>query len=115
MKGEQIMKYYYKSKKGNKVLCLDHPIEQDSRYSHCISLFLIANESDYQRYVAQKEARIEISRLERELATTDWVVVKIAEETDAEEIEALRSKYAEVITARKAKRARINELEASLL
>jgi len=108
------MKYYYKSKKGNKVLCLDHPIEQDSRYSHCSHSFLIANESDYQRYVAQKEARIEIAHLKKELATTDWVVIKISESTDESEILSLRSKYEEIISERRAKRARINELEETL-
>ena len=108
------MQYYYKSKKGNKVLCLDHPIEEDLRYNKNTSLWQEATQSDYETYVTKKNARIEIAHLEKELANTDWVVVKIAEETDASEIAALRVKYAPVIASRKANRARINELEAIL-
>ena len=108
------MSYYYKSKKGNKVLCLDHPIEEDLRYGKHSSLWQEATQSDYESYVAKKEAKIEILRLEKELTATDWVVVKIAESTDSTEIAELRTKYASVISARRAKRARINELEAIL-
>ena len=106
--------YYYKSKKGNKVLCLPHPISEDPRYKHSANAWEVATLGDYENYIAKKNARIEIAQLERELATTDWVVVKIAEETDPSEIAALRTKYGEIILARKAKRARINELEALL-
>lgn len=58
--------------------------------------------------------RREIAQLKSFLSSTDWIITKIAEETDPEEIASLRSKYASVITERKAARARINELEAEL-
>jgi len=108
------MHYYYKSKKGNKVLCLDHPISEDPRYKHSAHLFEAATLGEYENYVAAKNAKIEIAHLEKELAATDWVIVKIAEETDPSEIAALRTKYGEIILARKVKRARINELETLL-
>ena len=61
--------------------------------------------------LAERAKQNQIAEAKAFLASTDWVVVKIAEETDAEEIAALREKYASVITERKAKRALINELE----
>lgn len=106
--------YYYKSKKGNKVLCLEHPIEEDLRYSKNASLWQEATQSDYENFVAQNNARIEIAHLEKELERTDWIIVKIAEEIDSTAIANLRSKYASVIDKRKIARARINQLEAIL-
>lgn len=58
-----------------------------------------------------KEKRKQIAQAKQYLASTDWVVIKIAESTDENEIAELRQKYADVITERKAKRQLINELE----
>lgn len=103
--------YYYKSKKGNKVLCLEHPIEEDLRYSKSRSAWEPCTLGEYEQYVARKNAKMRIHFLERELARTDWVVIKIGEETDASKIAELRNKYADVIAQRKSWRAEINELE----
>ncbi|MCR4661681.1 MAG: hypothetical protein K5765_06780 [Clostridia bacterium] len=61
-----------------------------------------------------KQIRSQIGQLKRDLSDTDWVIVKIAESTDEDEIASLRSKYASVIQERKQKRALINELEQEL-
>ena len=64
--------------------------------------------------LAKREKRNQIAQLKSELAKTDYVVIKIAESDDQEEIAALREEYATVIAHRKELRAQINELEAQL-
>lgn len=61
--------------------------------------------------LALREKKKQISRFKAFLKDTDWVIVKIAEETDAEQIAALREKYADIIALRKNARTQINELE----
>lgn len=61
--------------------------------------------------LAKREKRKQIANLKTELAKTDYVVIKIAESDDEEEIAALREEYATVIAHRKELRAQINELE----
>lgn len=63
---------------------------------------------------AKAETKRRIGELKRFLNETDWVVIKIAEETDATKIAALREKYASVIADRISIRAEINELEEQL-
>ena len=71
-------------------------------------------EEDYEtiwRYVqipAEQRAAEQIARLKRQLADTDYTVIKIAEGA------ATPEEYAEVITQRQAWRAEINELEGAL-
>ena len=62
--------------------------------------------------IAEQEKQRQIGALKAYLRNTDWVICKIAEETDEEVIASLREKYASVIAERKAKRAEINELES---
>lgn len=77
---------------------------------HCASL----HHEPTQEELAKREIKRQIAQLKGQLKETDWVVVKIAEETDPEIIASLREKYAEIITGRKAAREQINELEESL-
>ena len=100
---------YYKSKKGNRVLCLEHELDSSKA-----KFFDKISKSTYETELAKKEKRKVIENLKKTLARTDWVIVKIAEETDSEVIEELREKYADVITERKNARQYINELEAEL-
>ena len=71
-------------------------------------------EEDYEtirRYVAVpavQRAAEQIARLKRQLADTDYTVIKIAEGA------ATREEYAQVIAQRQAWRAEINELEGAL-
>lgn len=99
------MKYYYKSKKGNKVLCLDHQMSEDIRYRHSSNAWTSATENEYNAYVSKQTAKREIADLKQKLATTDYVAIKIAEG------EATKSEYATILATRKEQRARINELE----
>lgn len=64
--------------------------------------------------IAKREKKRQIAQLKSELASTDYVVVKIAESDDPDEIAALREEYATVIAHRKELRAQINELEGEL-
>ena len=58
----------------------------------------------------KKAKRQQIATLKKFLADTDYIVVKIAEETDASKVAALRETYADVIAERKQKRAQIDSL-----
>ena len=69
------------------------------------------SERENRQPTAAQLRRKEISHLKAFLNSTDWIICKIAEETDADEIAALRTKYASVIAERKSARSRINELE----
>ena len=54
-----------------------------------------------------------IHSLKNNLASTDYVVTKIAEAETVEEQQALRTRYADVFNQRKQWRAEINQLEES--
>lgn len=58
--------------------------------------------------------KAEINELKRKLSTTDYIVLKIAEETaygNNEEVERLKTEYLTELANRKVWRDRINELE----
>jgi len=77
---------------------------------HCASL----HHEPTAEEIALHEKEQQIARLKGFLKETDWVVIKIAEETDPDMIASLRTKYANVISERISARASINELEATL-
>ena len=97
---------YYKSIKGKRVVC--------SSTNPNPKAFAEITKAEYEAVLRKKEIRFEIAHLKVQIAKTDYVVIKIAEETDAQKIAALREEYATVIESRKNIRARINELEAEL-
>lgn len=71
------------------------------------------NRYEIKEVPAPSEAEINAQRvaeLKQKLADSDYAIIKIAEAT-AEEAEALREKYAQVIADRKAWREEINQLE----
>ena len=111
--------YYYKTQDGKGWL-KDNVPHKDERYieiteeewnEHLVS---IQPKEPTEEELALREKKRHIANLQAFLRETDWVVVKIAEETDASEIAALREKYANVILERKNAREQINELEAEL-
>ena len=114
-------RYYYKAKNGNGFLSLKSPLGKEEAKSY---IEITKEEFDELTYVApyeptEEELAIEakkeqIAQLKRELAVTDYVVIKIAEAETAEEQAALREEYAEVITARKSYRVQINQLEEEI-
>ena len=109
--------YYYKAINGTGYWKLKEPLFKNDESKVEIT------EQEWNSHHAEKESSMphfseaelakkrQIASLKRELANTDWVVIKIAEETDAEKIAALREKYAEVIAHRISVRAQINALE----
>lgn len=52
-----------------------------------------------------------IQKLRMNLASTDYIVTKIAEAETQEEQQAIRQQYADILALRKEWRAQINELE----
>ena len=110
--------YYYKTEDGKGWL-KDNVPHRDPKYieitetewnEHLASL----HHEPTAEQLALREKKRQIAQLKAFLRETDWVVVKIAEETDSSEIAALREKYANVILQRKNSREQINELEAEL-
>lgn len=110
--------YYYKTEDGKGWL-KDNVPHVDPKYieiteqewnEHLASL----HHEPTQEQLALRETKKRIANLKAFLKETDWVIVKIAEETDPEVVEELREKYADVIAERKNARQYINELEAEL-
>lgn len=110
------LKYFYKTADSKCWLgdCVEHKekglvaiskAEWDAHIASIQSKGLTAEELEL------REKRKQIAQAKQYLASTDWVIVKIAESTDESEIAELRQKYADIITERKAKRQLINELE----
>ena len=60
---------------------------------------------------AEELAEMEIARLKRYLADTDYISNKLIEAVDDSELQDLKEKYAGVISERRKARARISELE----
>lgn len=112
------LKYFYKTENGKGWLADYVPhneeglvaITKEEWNEHCASL----HHEPTAEQKAKAETKRRIGELKRFLNETDWVVIKIAEETDATKIAALREKYASVIADRISIRAEINELEEQL-
>lgn len=111
-------RYYYKAKTGNGYLNFKHPLTgaeledyvEITKEEFDQLTYVAPHEPTAEELVAQEKAR-QIAQLKAELAATDYVVIKIAESDDADEIAALRAEYADVIAHRRQVRAQINELE----
>ena len=115
---------YYKTKDGHgwlgfkpnvsdEVLERDYiPLTEEEWQAHLDAINVVHEPTAEELH--QREINGEIAHAKAYLRETDWVIVKIAEETNPDEIAALREKYADVIEQRKAKRAEINELEGNL-
>lgn len=71
----------------------------------------VINTEEFKNY----QKRIEISKYQRYLSDTDYVVAKLqesmVEDTD-EDYQKMRNKYSEILEKRKQARKRINELES---
>lgn len=72
------------------------------------------SDEDYEIHTKSK-LEFESRKLEKYLAETDYVVTKINEATVLDEdVDTLKTKYADILANRKAARARINEIEELL-
>lgn len=65
-----------------------------------------------QEQIAKQEREMQIVSHKQYLRDTDYVIIKIAECDNAEDANAIRTEYADVIAERQRVRALINELEA---
>ena len=118
---QELERFYYKSKNGKGYLNLKTPLSKEEAKNY---IQITKEQFDKETYVAPHKATPEelaaqekartIAQLKDELASTDYVVIKIAESDDADEIAALRTEYASVIAHRKQVRTQINELESNL-
>lgn len=72
------------------------------------------SDEDYEIHTKSK-LEFESRKLEKYLAETDYVITKINEATVLDEdVDTLKTKYADILANRKAARARINEIEELL-
>ena len=105
-------RYYYKAKSGNGYLSLKSPLSKEELSNYVEITEEQFNAAQPQPHIptaeeiAAKERRAEIRSLKKQLADTDYCVIKIAEGV------ATAEEYADVIAQRATWRARINELEA---
>ena len=114
-------RYYYKAKSGKGFLNLKTPLSKEELKDYVEiekeefdSLTAVPVHEPTEEEVRIAKAKKEIAGYKKELADTDYVVIKIAE-CESEEIAAqIRSEYASVIAHRKEIRAKINILEDSL-
>lgn len=107
-------RYYYKAKSGKGFMNLKSPLNDDN-YEEITkeefdSLTYVAPHEPTAKEIAAKEKAQRIAALKHELAETDYVVIKIAESDDADEIAALRQEYAQVIAHRREVRSELNDL-----
>ena len=116
-------RYYYKDKQGHPAYNLREPLgnilEDTSDYIQItkeewdsIQPVIPEPVPPTAEEIHASEVQAEIASLKAFLRETDYIIIKIAELPA--EAEAIREEYASVIAERQAKRARINELEASL-
>ena len=118
----EVKRYYYK-KDGKAAYNLKEPLENiledttgyvEITKEEWDQLTYIPPYVPTKEELAREEKLNAISAAKAYLASTDYIVIKIAEAEDAEEIASIREEYADTIVERKAKRALINELEAEL-
>jgi len=116
-------RYYYKDQNGRPAYNLKEPLanvlEDTTGYVEITKaewdeLTYVAPHVPTAAELAREEKLNAIAAAKAYLASTDYIVIKIAEAEDAEEIASIREEYADIIAERKAKRALINELEAEL-
>ena len=105
-------RYYYKAKSGERYLNLKSPLsKEDLKDYDEITKEVFDAETYVEPHVetakekAAREKKQEIAQLKKQLADTDYCVIKIAEGA------ATAEEYADVISQRATWRARINELE----
>lgn len=113
------MRYYYKANDGKGFLNLKTPLENKDGYTQI-------TEDEYNKLTkpkipeltAEQKAKLEkarqIAELKKNLADTDYIVLKIAEavaESNSEQVAQLRLTYANELNNRKVWRKQINNLE----
>ena len=100
------MKYYYKTKNGKNYLCLKSPLSSENleKYVEITENEFNSHLSKLNNKTERNEKKREIASLKKQLADTDYCVIKIAEGV------ATTEEYAEILAQRQTWRARINEL-----
>ena len=111
------MRYYYKANDGKGFLNLKTPLENKEGYTQI-------TEAEYNKLTRppelteEQKAKLEkarqIAELKKNLADTDYIVLKIAEaiaESNSEQVAQLRLTYANELNNRKVWRKQINNLE----
>ena len=119
-------RYYYKHVNGHGYLNLKSPYKGDNAQDYVeitkeefdeltkpLGLEVEVHEPTEQE-IAQANAKKEIAACKRELATTDYIALKLAECTTTTQRTALHEEYADQLNRRAELRARINELESTL-
>lgn len=112
------MRYYYKANNGKGFLNLKTKLENKDGYTQI-------TEDEYNKLTRppepteEQKAKLEkarqIAELKKNLADTDYIVLKIAEaqaDNDMKKITELKAAYATELANRKAWREQINELQA---
>lgn len=102
-------RYYYKRKDGNGLLNLKTPSDRDDYVAiteeEYTELSKANQPTETEKFIANSKAY---------LTQTDYVVLKLAEaqaEGNTEEVEKIKTEYAEVLAQRKATRLLINSLQ----
>ena len=109
-------RYYYKDKQGRPAYNLKSPLkDEEGNYVEITraewdALTVVPPYEPTEEELHREELKRQVSSLKAELAKTDYVVIKIAESDDTDEIAALRTEYASVIAHRKEVRSQINDL-----
>ena len=111
------MRYYYKANDGKGFLNLKTPLKNKEGYTQI-------TETEYNKLTRppelteEQKAKLEkarqIAELKKNLADTDYIVLKIAEaiaESNSEQVAQLRLTYANELNNRKVWRKQINNLE----
>ena len=111
------MRYYYKANDGKGFLNLKTPLEYKDGYTQITEAeynkLTRPPELTEEQKAAQEKAR-QIAELKKNLADTDYIVLKMAEaiaESNSEQVAQLRLTYANELNNRKVWRKQINNLE----
>lgn len=117
-------RYYYKHVNGHGYLNLKSPYKGDNAQDYVEitkeefdELTKVPEHEVHEptaEEIAQANAKKEIAACKRELATTDYIALKLAECTTTAERNALHEEYADQLARRAELRVRINELESTL-
>lgn len=112
------MRYYYKANDGKGFLNLKTPLANKDGYTQItedeFNKLTSPPELTEEQKAALAKAR-QIAELKKNLADTDYIVLKIAEaqaDNDMKKITELKAAYATELANRKAWREQINELQA---
>ena len=111
------MRYYYKANDGKGFLNLKTPLENKDGYTQITedeyNKLTRPPELTEEQKAAQEKAK-QIAELKKNLADTDYIVLKMAEaiaESNSEQVAHLQLTYANELNNRKVWREQINNLE----